>query len=67
MTQTRYIRDARGVCVGMLEYHDSGDVVARDSMGRYLGIYSASENKTRDGMGRFICDGNMVSSLIHLV
>lgn len=67
MIQTRYIRDARGVCMGWLEYHDNGDVVARDNRGVYLGKYSALENKTRDEIGRFVCDGNMASSFIRLV
>jgi len=53
--------------MGWLEYHDNGDVVARDNRGVYLGKYSALENKTRDEIGRFVCDGNMASSFIRLV
>ena len=67
MIQNRYIRDARGVCMGCVEYHDNGEVVARDSMGHYLGSYNPRENITRDAMGRYVCEGNMVASLIHLV
>lgn len=57
------IRNFNGQILGRLE--DQGDkIVARDFLGKNLGSYSKSEDKTRDFYGRIVSNGNTLSALI---
>lgn len=62
--ERQYIRDNRGILLGILEPQSNGDIVARDSRGVYLGKYEACSDYTLDSMGRYLYRGNMVNALI---
>jgi len=41
-----------------------GRLEGRDAAGRFRGTYDAKTNETRDGSGRLVAKGNILSALI---
>lgn len=62
-----YIRDFNTHRIlGILRYHDNGDVDAIDFDTReILGFYKAYSNRTTDIMGFVLTEGNSIVSLIY--
>lgn len=59
------LKDASGKTIGMVKVEDeSGVMTIRDSSGKFLGGYDPKTDETRNGSGRLIGRGNMLSVLL---
>lgn len=65
MAKEEFIKDFKGVILGIIETKDDGDQVARNFPGRQiLGYYRKTQDHTTDFYGRILSRGNTVISLI---
>ena len=58
------LRDRNDSCIGTIENKSNDMQEGRDPSGRRKGTYDASKNETRDGNGRIVGQGNLLSALV---
>lgn len=58
------LRDAVGKIIGYIDTEATGEQLAKNAAGKYLGKYDPRTNLTYDKFGKILYTGNMVQVLI---
>jgi len=61
---TEEIKNYRGKIIAVIDYKPNGDQEIKNYRGMILGVYSSSQNVTKDYRGKILSTGNTLTMLL---